>query len=281
MSQEVGAISALGTMMTFFFSRGACSGTLCHVLDRALGRSRAVEEDAAMPLAGGILGHGYQCGMIWGATLAAGAEAYRLLGAGPQGEAGAIVSAGRLLESFRARNGHVNCLEITELDASSSTLQLVVFFLLKGGSVRCALRAAQFAPAARDEIRAAFAGDPSEAPPAPVSCSALLARRMGVSDMHGVMAAGFAGGIGLSGGACGALAAAIWIMAMKRLEAGADRLGFKDPAMLGTIDRFLECTDHEFECARIVGRKFDGIADHADHVRAGGCARILEVLAAT
>jgi len=26
-----------------------------------------------MPLAGGIMQHGYQCGMIWGATLGAGA----------------------------------------------------------------------------------------------------------------------------------------------------------------------------------------------------------------
>jgi hypothetical protein len=234
-----------------------------------------------MPLAGGVLGHGYQCGMIWGATLAAGVEAYRLRGAGPQAETGAIVAAGRLVESFRARNGHVNCLEITELDASSSTLQLVVFFLLKGGSVRCAYRAAQYAPAARDEIRAALAGDQIDAPPAPVSCSALLARRMGASDLHAVMAAGFAGGIGLSGGACGALAAAIWIMAMERLEAGAGRLEFKDPAMLATIDRFLECTDHEFECARIVGRKFESIADHAGHLSAGGCARVLDALAAT
>ncbi len=36
-----------------------------------------------MPLAGGIVGNGYQCGMIWGAALAAGAQAYRLLGTGP------------------------------------------------------------------------------------------------------------------------------------------------------------------------------------------------------
>jgi hypothetical protein len=37
--------------------------------------------------------HGYQCGMIWGATLAAGAQAYRLLGPGPQAETAAIIAA--------------------------------------------------------------------------------------------------------------------------------------------------------------------------------------------
>jgi len=31
----------------------------------------------------------------------------------------------------------------------------------------------------------------------------MLAQKMGLSDMQTVMAAGFAGGIGLSGGACG------------------------------------------------------------------------------
>ena len=79
------------------------------------------EEHAAVPLAGGIMQHGYQCGMIWGVTLAAGAQAYRLLGPGPQAETGAIIAAQRLVESFRARNNNVNCLEITDIDKSSST----------------------------------------------------------------------------------------------------------------------------------------------------------------
>ena len=38
---------------------------------------------------------------------------------------------------------------------------------------------------------------------------------MGESDIHAVMASGLAGGIGLCGGACGALGAAIWILGMK------------------------------------------------------------------
>ena len=33
-----------------------------------------------MPLAGGFMGYGYQCGMLWGAVLAAGAQAYRIFG---------------------------------------------------------------------------------------------------------------------------------------------------------------------------------------------------------
>ena len=46
------------------------------------------------------------------------------------------------------------------------------------------------------------------------------------------------------------------------------------------IEEFLECTGHEFACAKIIGRKFENAADHAAYVRAGGCAKIIEVLAA-
>ena len=38
--------------------------------------------------------------------------------------------------------------------------------------------------------------------------------------------------------------------------------------------------DYEFECAGIVGRKFENIADHAGYLRDGGCAKIIEVLSA-
>ena len=63
-----------------FVNGRACSDTLLHVLDRAFGHPRPEEERAAMPFAGGIMQHGYQCGMIPGATLAAGAQAHRLFG---------------------------------------------------------------------------------------------------------------------------------------------------------------------------------------------------------
>ncbi len=238
------------------------------------------EEEAAMPLAGGIMQHGYQCGMIWGATLAAGAQAYRILGPGPRAEARAIIAAQRLVESFRARNNYINCVDITDIDRSSTTMQMITYFLIKGGTIGCFRMAAQYAPAAFSEINTALSGKHIEAPPAPVSCSAMLAQKMGASDMHTVMAAGFAGGIGLNGGACGALGAAIWIMGMNSLKEGANKIDYNDPRALDVIGKFLKCTGYEFECAKIVGRKFENISDHAGYLRDGGCSKIMEVLAA-
>ncbi len=231
-----------------------------------------------MPLAGGIVAHGYQCGQLWGATLAAGAQAYRLYGPSSQAEMAAVLAAQKLMASFRARNHDVNCLELTDADWTKS-LQ-VLRFLIKGGAMRCFGMAASFAPVAFGEINAALEEEPKEAPARPLTCAALLAEKMGASDMHTVMAAGFAGGIGLSGGACGALGAAIWIAEMNfAREEGVGKIEYESSRAAAAIDRFIKIADFEFECSKIVGRKFESIEDHASYLREGGCAKIIESLA--
>jgi hypothetical protein len=268
----------MGTVGTFIRGR-ACSDTLLNVLNCAYDRPLPEEERAAQPLAGGILQRGYQCGMIWGAALAAGAEAHRRFGEGARAEALAVAAAGKLLELFRAQNRATDCYDLTEIDDSSTKMEMVTYFLLKGGAVRCFAGAARYASAAKDAIDAALSAPQGDAPTAPVSCTALLARRMGASGLHAVMASGFAGGIGLSGGGCGALAAAIWIDGMKTLRGGAARLDFDSPRALATIDRFLACTRGQFECAAICERRFSGVEEHAAWLRGGGCAPLVEALA--
>jgi len=250
------------------------------VLDRASDHPLNLEENAAAPLAGGIMQHGYQCGMIWGATLAAGAEAYRRHGAGPKAEAAAIRAAQRVVESFRTRHNAINCFEITNIDKSSSTWQVIRFFLVKGGTIACFRMASWFAPLAFNEINATLSADVVEPPSPPVSCAAILARKMSGSEMHAVMAAGLAGGIGLCGGACGALGAAIWMLGVKQGKEEGGKIGFKDPRARERIDRFLKHADFEFDCAKIVGRTFKDVDDHADYLRRGGCAELIEALAA-
>lgn len=249
------------------------------VVDGSFDHPLKPEEHAAAPLAGGVMQHGYQCGMIWGATLAAGAQVYRLYGAGPQAEAKAIIAAQGLVESFRAQNTHTNCLEITEIDKSSSTMQMIAYFLIKGGTINCFRMAAKYAPTALSEINSRLSGEDIEVPTPPVSCSALLAKKMGVSDMHAVMAAGLAGGIGLSGGACGALGAAIWVAVMKSVEERGAKVSFKNPEAGVVIERFSKRADYKFECLKIVGRKFENVGDHSAYLHDGGCSELIEDLA--
>jgi hypothetical protein len=238
-----------------------------------------LEERAAQPLAGGIVQHGYQCGMLWGAALAAGAEAHRRYGTGPEAEARAVLAARRLSDAFRAQNGHTDCSDITGLDDGSSTWKMLRVFLIQGQAVGCFRMAARYAPIALREIEAAMAEPDVEAPPAPASCAALLARRMGASDRHAVMAAGLAGGIGLRGGCCGALGAAIWLDGMKLLPAGS-KVASRSPGALAAIGRLRACVGDELECTRIAGRRFESLGDHAGWLREGGCAKVLEALAA-
>lgn len=98
-----------------------------------------------MPFAGGIMQYGYQRGMIWGAALAAGAQAYRLFGPGSEAESMAIIAAKRLVKSFRSLNNEINCLEITSLDRSSSVMWMIFHFLLKGCTISCIRRAVRYA----------------------------------------------------------------------------------------------------------------------------------------
>jgi hypothetical protein len=251
------------------------------VVDGSFGHPMKLEEGASAPLAGGIMSHGFQCGMLWGAALAGGAEAYRRFGPGPQAETEAIAAAQKVVESFKGRtNNEINCLEISHLDLKSDTpARSALKFLGKGGPIYCFNLAANYAPEAARTIDSALSEEFGEVPSSPVSCTTMLARKMGASDMHAAMAAGFAGGIGFSGGACGALGAAIWITAMKLNKDGDGKIGLNNPEAMEVIDRFVEASDYEFECSEIIGRKFEDINDHVDYLHAGGCSQIIEALA--
>lgn len=255
------------------------------VVDGSFNHPLKLEEEAAAPLAGGMM-RGHQCGMVWGAALAAGAEAYRQLGPDPQAERVAILAAQRLVASFQKRNKTVDCSGITGIDWKPVSQRLfmkqILKFLMRGGPVRCFWMAAKYAPAAAVEVAAMLSEKPVEPTSPPVSCTAGLARRLGASELHAVIAAGLAGGIGLSGGACGALGAAIWLIGMSYLqeEAGEDIFTSKtfQARANNTTERFLSSSGGHFRCFEIVGRRFEDPSDHAAYLRLGGCAEIIEAL---
>jgi len=228
------------------------------IVDSSYDHPLELEELATNPHAGVLLNQGYQCGMLWGAALAAGAQAYRLFGPGPQAETASIIAAQRLVESFRASAGNINCLEIIHMDLHKKTKEGQSFssmpdiwgllkFLFKGGPIGCFRMAVRYAPEALSDINTALLEKPVEVPSPPVSCAVLLAQKMGVSEMHQVMVAGLAGGIGLSGGACGALGAAMWIIGMKNPE---ETKKMSSIIISDVIEKFIKSKDADFrfEC---------------------------------
>jgi hypothetical protein len=252
------------------------------VVDASFDHPLKYEEHASAPLAGGIMMHGYQCGMLWGAALAAGARADQLHGPGSQAETAAIIASQRLVESFRARTkNEIDCSEVTHMNWQEANQVLPILkFFIKGGPAYCFRMAAGYAPEAYNEINNTFLENQFEVPSSPISCATMLAEKMGVSEMHALMAAGLAGGIGLSGGGCGALGAAIWIITMDSGDIVMDGFEYKHPKAQALIDRFIKTTDYEFECSAIVGREFEDVGDHAAYLRDGGCSNIIEALAA-
>ena len=274
------AHTKLSSTRTFatFARYGTCSETLCNVVDRAFGHPLPVEEHASAPLAGGIMAHGYQCGQVWGSALAAGAEAYRVLGPGPRAEAAAVVAARRIVDAFRSLYHSIDCGEITGVDMSGGSFTEVLRYFRNNG-VRCFRMATQFAPVAFSQIEVTLAEDLGDPPEPPVSCAAEVARRLGADDLHVVMASGLAGGVGLSGDACGALATALWILDMDVRRRGTGKAGWGNPQAAAVIDRFTDWSESRLLCSQIAGRSFPDVADHAEYVRGGGCVELIEMLA--
>jgi len=250
------------------------------IVDASFDHPMKSEEKASMPLAGGIANMGYQCGMLWGAALAAGAESYRRYGPGSQAEAEAILASQKLMQAFRAHTkNEINCLEISHMNLQGNTeLVMVLKFFLRGGPIACFRMAGRYAPDVYDEIESTFTEKHLVTPSSPVSCTAKLAEKLGVSELDVVMAAGLAGGIGLSGGGCGALGAAIWLKGLKQ-PVEIEGISYSGTWVNETVEKFLESSDYEFECSKIVGRQFESVDEHADYLRAGGCSNIIEGLA--
>ena len=83
-----------------FLKMGTCSRTFFYIINREFGFPLENEEHAADPLAGGILQQGYQCGMLWGASLAVGAESFRRCGDRDRGTTMTIKATQHIMESF-------------------------------------------------------------------------------------------------------------------------------------------------------------------------------------
>lgn len=261
-----------------FREKGTCSHTFFHLLNREFGQLREAEELAADPLAGGIIQKGYQCGMLWGSTLAVGAEAYRRCGSCQQAIAPAIRATQHLLDSFAARTGTHDCREFTQTDFSKKW-QMMKYMLFKAR--RCFDLAEEWGPEAFRAAEEGLSQRPEDLPEESLSCASEVAREMGASEEQQAMVAGFAGGMGLSGNACGALAAAIWMNSLAWSLENPGKSPYGNPRAKSTLDGFYEATGGEILCEKITGRRFADVEGHSQYIRNGGCARLIEKLAAS
>jgi len=253
--------------------KGTCSRAFFYILNREFGHPLENEERAADPLVGGILQQGYQCGMLWGASLAVGAESFRRTGDRNQAVNMAIKATQHIMKSFINRANTADCGDITETDWTKKFSIAKYFF--SGKFWACYKLADKWAP---DAIQSAIEGlslDQTDLPKQPISCASEVVRKMGASDEEMAMVAGFAGGLGLSGNGCGALSAAIWMNTLSRVRKQNYKASFSDPIAEKIINAFYEVTGYEMECKNITGKCFKSIDDHTEFIKSGGCDKLI------
>jgi hypothetical protein len=260
-----------------FLKKGTCSRTLFFILDREFGHPRDDEERAAELLAGGIVQQGYQCGLLWGAVFAVGAESFRRRPDRDRAIGTAIEAARHISASFVARAGSPDCYDITNCEWANKLS--IAKYMLTGKFLSCFKLADAWAPEAIRAAEEGLALDPSDLPARPLSCASEVVRLSGGSDAEMVTVAGLAGGIGLSGGGCGALAAAVWMNALSRIRDKTYKTSMSDPVAERILRTFFEAAGSELDCRVIAGRSFPTVADHTEFIGAGGCGSLIQALA--
>jgi hypothetical protein len=267
-----------------FWKCGTCSHTFCYLLNREFGHQKEAEERASDLLAGGLMNTGHQCGMLWGSALAAGAESFRRQNDRGQAIAIAIMATQHLMESFSKRTKTLNCRDITGCDLTSKFgLAKLGLKTLLGGFINspCFNLAAKWAPEAIQSATEGLSSKQTDLPQQPVSCASEVAKKMEASEEEMVMVAGFAGGLGLSGNACGALSAAIWMntLAWCRKHPGETPPYFNNQSTKKILKAFYSITDSEILCYKLTGQYFKTINDHTQFIKNGGCDKLINVLA--
>lgn len=260
-----------------FRKLGACSTTLFHIVNRELGHAQDEGERAAAPLAGGILMRGRQCGMLWGAALGAGAEAFRRRPERGRATALAVAASREIVRSFTARTGTVSCREYTHCNWRNPFS--ILKYLVSGGIPLCFNLADDWAPEAVEAVREALARAEAESQDPVLSCACELALKMGVGDELAVAVAGFAGGIGLCGDGCGALGAAVWLRSLPWCREHPEKKPLSTPGAKQALKAFRQATGGKLLCREIIGRTFADAGEHSRFIREGGCAELISLLA--
>ncbi len=259
-----------------FRKKGTCSQTFFYILNREFGNNNELQERASDPLAGGIMQLGYQCGLLFGSALAVGKESYRRFEDRDKAIAMAILTSKEVSDAFGKSAGNVNCKEITDTDFSKK-IQFAKFLIFKARA--CFNLADLWTQNAIRSAKEGLSNVPKDLRTKPMSCACEVAKRMGATEEETIIVSGLAGGIGLSGEACGALGAAIWLRSIEWCKENPDKSSYNNPYASNLIFTFDDATGSKFLCREICGQTFDSIDEHTEYIRNGGCSKLIETMA--
>ena len=266
-----------------------CSRTFAFLLNRAFWHPREPEERALNPMAGGIMNLGYQCGMLWGAALSVGAESYRRHKTLRGAIESAVSATAALIQSFTAQTGTTNCRDIIGVDLSTKIGMAKHILKIQAQGIQnslCFNLAERWAPLAiktsSEAVGASLEGQGANThkAQAPLSCASEVVGRMGGGREEMAIVAGFAGGLGLSGGGCGALSAVIWkkMLDWCRENPDKDPPYFNNKAAKKILKAFKSEANGRMRCREICKRSFRSLHEHTLYLREGGCKSLMDAM---
>ena len=252
-------------------------------------------EQALHPFSGGFMHLGHACGLLTGAAVAAGFLAQRRFSDDETRSAAALYAAIQLAKAYPELAESANCREITEVPLTN--LRGRLRFLQKGKARMCGHLHLRWAPQANELIKKALTQFESQRPIR--ECANCAVRTMkkvvtvkGMKKEDAVLVSGLAGGVGLLGNVCGALAVGVFALSVIHYL-GRDRKR-RDSRIRGSLQELagtryrgpitrlrLAFIDHFGSdlCSQIIRRRFKDIEDHSIFIKSGECQQVIDFIA--
>lgn len=217
--------------------------------------------------------------MLWGASMAAGAEALRRTKNMSKATGLAIKATQIISDSFQRLAKATDCKEITKCNWSKKCS--IAKYMVSGKIFGYFNLASKWVPQAIEAAHEGLKANLDNLPEKCISFAPEIVRKMEGTDEEVVMVAGFAGGLGLKGGGCGALVAAIWKTILELVRKRNWKYTLNDPVTMESLNRFLKVSDYKIECYDITGKKFSSAIEHSDFIINGGCDNLINTISQT
>ena len=277
-----------------FLHRFSCSETMLTLLDRAFGTEEKEIEEASDPLCGGIcLELDAACGILWGASLAAGIQAQRRLATPAAARNAALTAAKSIVDSFVEEGNPEDCREIINMEKWG-----MMRYMTNGKTSLCLSNMVRQAPRFKEIIDSVVEEHGKQKKHEEFrNCATEAMEKVSKAiDLQQCdyphISAGFAGGLGLSGNACGALASAIFTVnlqyflqrnkpkhSMLRSMMQGFRIGdgWIDPSRK-IVNDFREHFGTK-SCVCVTNREFANPRELSEYLEQGNCSDVIDFLA--
>ncbi len=269
----------------------ACSEASFTTQMRGFGFEEPAYEQAIHAFSGGFMHQGHVSGLLTGAVFAAGFVAQERFQDHEKRAEATLHVAEQLAKAYPEDSGSINCREITESNLTSWPGRLI--YVKEGKGRMCGRLHLKWAPKAHQIIDKSLIEYGENEPIEPrVNCSVKamheLELKFGMKEGISTLVAGFAGGVGLCGNLCGALAVGAYTISL--IQQFDRKKKKRDSRIRGSIEEVFgtnykgNLTQFRLDfvrkfgselCSDIVGRHFKDSRDHSEFLKKGGCNNLI------